>query len=143
MYYSRRKEEGSHQARHSYLKKRHGRIRRKQYKDTRLAIKGTWRRVSSARINAIFHMVGVDMARDEKRAARKSGEPIHFLKTDVLVVVNVDDCEEGLRLGDRAVMKDRTSECRDFIIVQLQRNGKMKHIEKSRFALHARGDGKE
>lgn len=113
-------------------------IRRAQKKNAKLALKGTWRRVSKARIDACFHWAGVQMAHDERRAARKANQPLHFYKGDTLRVVNIDDCEEGLRVGDICTMEDRSSEYRPFIIVKLRRNGRKKQIEKGRFILHER-----
>lgn len=145
--FSRRQEEGTHQERHSYFKKRRGRIRRSQYKKVRLAIRGTMRSVSKARINAVMHWVGVKMAREQKREARKAGTPIHFEKGDTLIVIsNLDEdgevCE-GMRLKERCIMQDRTSEFRDFIIVRRVRDGRMKQLKKNRFVLYARGDGEK
>lgn len=60
----------------------------------------------------------------------------HFLKDQRLVCVNIDDCEEGMRLGDICVMQDRTSEFRPFIIVKRERDGKLKQIDKNRFQHH-------
>jgi hypothetical protein len=117
---------------------RRRKVTRKKRKGARLAAKGTLRSITRPRIDAIFHWVGIDMARDERRQARKEGKPVHFLKGDTLKAVNIEDCEEGLRLGDICVMQDRTSETRPFIIVKLQRNGKLKQLEKTRFILHKR-----
>lgn len=47
----------------------------------------------------------------------------HFLRDERLVCVNIDDCEEGMRLGDICIMQDRTSEFRPFIIVKRERDG--------------------
>lgn len=64
----------------------------------------------------------------------------HFYKGDKLKAVNVLDedgepCEGRLVLGEIVTMDDRSSECRDFIIVTRE-SGKQLQIEKIRFELH-------
>ena len=137
-YESRNTREGSPQVRQMYFNRRHRRTPRFKWKGAKLAAKGTMRSVSKARIDAIFHMIGIDLARQERSFARKHNRVVHFMRNDELRVVNIDDCEEGLRLGDICTMKDRMSETREFIIVTVRRNGRDKHIEKSRFVLHKR-----
>lgn len=134
---SRNRREGTSATRNDYFNKRRT-LRRVQVKKARLALKGTMRSVSRSRIAAVDHWVGVIMAQQERREARKLGKLVDFHQRDLLKAVNVDDCEEGLRLGDICVMDDRTSAHRDFIIVTIRRNGKKKQLEKSRFVLHSR-----
>jgi hypothetical protein len=62
----------------------------------------------------------------------------HFRKGDRLKVIwNTDedgDTVEGMIMGEVVIMKDRSSEYRDFIIVE-RANGREKHLEKVRFEL--------
>lgn len=134
---SRNRREDTYQSRMSYFNKRRT-VRRHQVKRARLAIKGTLRSTQRPRIDELFHRVGVEMAREERQAAKKTNQPVHFYRGDMLKVVNIEDCEEGLRLGDICYILDRTSETREFIVVSIRRNGKKKHLEKSRFILYSR-----
>jgi hypothetical protein len=138
MHFSRNQMEGTFTHRHHWTNRKYGKRTRLQKKRAKLSFKGTLRSITQSRVCEIFYHVGVQMAREEKRDARKRNEPIHFRKGDLLRVVSIDDCEEGLRLGDVCTMEDRSSEYRPFIIVKLRRNGRSKQIEKTRFVLHSR-----
>lgn len=117
---------------------RRRKVRRKQRKGARLALKGTMRSVSKARIDPVMHWVGVDMARDERRAARKAGKPIDFYFGDQVRAVDIEDCGEGLRLGDICTVKSIGPSSTEYITVEIRRNGKLKQLMKKRFILHKR-----
>ena len=133
---SRARREGSHQKRHSYWNRKR-KVTRMTKKTARLSFKGTLRSVTKARIDEVMHFVGVIAAKEERQSARRDGLSITFYKGDQLRAVDIDDCDEGLRLGDICVMQD-TNSLRGFIIVKIRRNGKLKQLETKRFILHKR-----
>lgn len=135
-YKSRNERETTFNTRHNHYNKRR-KIRRKQRKNVRLALKETMRSTSRARIDALWHWVGVDMARDERRAARKDGKRLVYHKGDELRAVNIDDCGEGLRLKDICIVEEHRF-ASAFVTVRIRRNGKLKQLEAKRFILHKR-----
>lgn len=59
-----------------------------------------------------------------------------FYKGDILEVVDIGDCDEGIQLGDLATMDDRTSVGRQFIQVHLHRTDRLKQLDKDHFTLN-------
>lgn len=61
-------------------------------------------------------------------------EPPHYKNGSRLRVIDIEDCEEGLLVGDECTVEDeRFFSQHPFVIVRLDRNQKLKHIEKRRF----------
>lgn len=54
-------------------------------------------------------------------------------KGDLLQAMNVDDCEEGLLLGDICILEETLYYNKSFILVTLP-NGKLRQLEMKRFA---------
>ncbi len=79
---------------------------------------------------------------EQYTAIRTRSEGVHFYLGDKLRAISVLDedgepCEGNLTLYEIVIMDDRSSEHRDFIIVQ-RMNGKKLQLEKTRFILETR-----
>lgn len=138
---SRNVREGSHQKRHSYWNRKRI-VTRKIKKTAKLSYKGTLRSITKSRIKEVMHRVGVQMAKEERQKARKFNLTLSFNMYDQLRVVNIDDCEEGLRLKDICVVVQQGPSTK-FVTVKIRRNGRVKQIEVKRFILHKRFIEKE
>lgn len=133
---SRNRTEGSYQKRHSYWNRKH-KVQRVQKKKAKLAMKETLRSISRARVESVFHMVGVNMAKEERRRKKQLGLPMLYYIGDQLRVVNINACDEGLRLNEICVVAEQNLRA-DFVVVRIRRNGKLKQLLKTRFILHKR-----
>jgi hypothetical protein len=132
---SRRQREGVYGELHYWT--RRSTVNRKKKKLFKLLLRGTRRRITDAWFRDALHRTGVDMAREERKEARANGKVLQFRQYDELRAVNIDDCEEGLRIGDICTVQGMGPSDK-FITVKIRRNGRLKQLEVNRFILHKR-----
>jgi hypothetical protein len=97
-----------------------------------------WKDLSGANKTAFTHMARQLLIVE---GFEIKGPPVHFFKGDKLKVIDIMDdgerCAGKLEIDEIVTMVDRSSECREFIIIE-KANGRQVQLEKRRFVLHER-----
>lgn len=135
---SRNRREGTYEKRrHPYTRKH--KIRRIHKKKAKLAFKGTMRSVSSARINAVMHWVGVLQAKETRRYAYRNRIPLKFNTGDQVRAIKTDSMEDlYMEVGDICTVTDGAFKDSPRFVVKNHRTSSIKVLPKSLFILHKR-----